>query len=74
MITAKSYFSGCGGMDLGMQEAGIDVVESFEIDLAACKTLERNFKHKVNQCDIAKIKVLDQQAADVFIGTFPCTK
>lgn len=74
MITAKSYFSGCGGMDLGMQEAGIDVVESFEIDLAACKTLERNFKHKVNQCDIAKIKVLDQQPADVFIGTFPCTK
>ena len=32
MITAKSYFSGAGGMDLGMIEAGINILESFEID------------------------------------------
>ncbi|MCR1929419.1 hypothetical protein [Enterococcus gallinarum] len=28
MITAKSYFSGAGGMDLGMIEAGINILES----------------------------------------------
>jgi len=28
-ITAKSYFSGAGGMDLGLIQAGIDVIESF---------------------------------------------
>lgn len=74
MITAKSYFSGAGGMDLGMIEAGVEVIESFEIDTIACNTLRENFNHKVNECDISKITVLDQQDADVYIGTFPCTK
>lgn len=73
-ITAKSYFSGAGGMDLGIQDAGIHILESFEIDDKCCNTLRRNFKHKVNQSDISKITVLDQQDADVYIGTFPCTK
>jgi DNA (cytosine-5)-methyltransferase 1 len=74
LITAKSYFSGAGGMDLGMLEAGIEILESFEIDKTACQTLRKNFKHKVNEADITKITVLDQQDAEVYIGTFPCTK
>ncbi|WP_348622627.1 DNA cytosine methyltransferase [Paenibacillus polymyxa] len=74
MITAKSYFSGAGGMDLGMIEAGIHVIESFEIDKVACNTLRQNFDHKVNESDITKITVLDQHNADVYVGTFPCTK
>lgn len=73
-ITAKSYFSGAGGMDLGIKEADINILESFEIDKKCCDTLRKNFNHKVNECDIAKITVLDQQDADVYIGTFPCTK
>lgn len=74
LITAKSYFSGAGGMDLGMIDAGIDVVESFEIDKIACETLRTNFHHTVSEKDITKVTVLDQQDADVYIGTFPCTK
>lgn len=74
MITAKSYFSGAGGMDLGMKEAGIDIVESFEIDSVACQTLRTNFDHTVSEKDITKVTVLDQQDADVYIGTFPCTR
>ena len=74
MITAKSYFSGAGGMDLGIQEAGINILESFEIDSKCCGTLKKNFDHKISQVDITKITVLDQQDADVYIGTFPCTK
>lgn len=61
-------------MDLGMMEAGIHMVESFEIDKTACDTLRQNFGHAVNESDITKITVLDQQDADVYIGTFPCTK
>ncbi|KRN68645.1 DNA (cytosine-5-)-methyltransferase [Carnobacterium maltaromaticum] len=74
MITAKSYFSGAGGMDLGLLNSGIDVVESFEIDKKACETMRMNFKHKINECDITKITVLGQPKADVYVGTFPCTK
>lgn len=74
MITAKSYFSGAGGMDLGIVESGIELLESFEIDEKCCKTLSMNFTHKINQSDISKLTVLDQQHADVYIGTFPCTR
>lgn len=74
MITAKSYFSGAGGMDLGLTEAGIDILESYEIDETCCRTLKNNFAHEILQKDISKITVLDQQDADIYVGTFPCTK
>ena len=74
MITAKSYFSGAGGMDLGLTQAGINILESYEIDKTCCETLRNNFNHEVHETDISKITVLDQQDADVYVGTFPCTK
>ncbi|MBS6486351.1 DNA (cytosine-5-)-methyltransferase [Veillonella sp.] len=74
MITAKSYFSGAGGMDLGLTQAGIKIIESYEIDKTCCETLRYNFTHEVHETDISKITVLDQQDADVYVGTFPCTR
>ncbi|EKQ56302.1 DNA (cytosine-5-)-methyltransferase [Clostridium sp. Maddingley MBC34-26] len=74
MITAKSYFSGAGGMDLGLVQAGINIPESYEIDKTCCETLRNNFSHEVHETDISKITVLDQQDADVYVGTFPCTR
>lgn len=74
MITVKSYFSGAGGMDLGLGQAGIKILESYEIDKICCETLRNNFSHKIYETDITKITVLDQQDADVYVGTFPCTK
>ena len=32
MITAKSYFSGAGGMDYGICEAGINIIRSYNPD------------------------------------------
>lgn len=61
-------------MALGILESGIHILESFEIDKKACQTLRANFNHKINETDITKITVLDQQDADVYIGTFPCTR
>lgn len=74
MITAKSYFSGAGGMDLGLVKAGIDVIQSYEIDTTCIETLKNNFGHEILQEDITKITVLDQKDADIYVGTFPCTK
>jgi DNA (cytosine-5)-methyltransferase 1 len=74
MITAKSYFSGAGGMDLGLLQAGINITHSYEIDATCCKTLKSNFNHEIHQEDISQITVLDQQDADIYVGTFPCTK
>lgn len=74
MITAKSYFSGAGGMDLGLVKAGINVLQSYEIDTTCIETLRNNFEHEILQEDISKITVLDQKDADIYVGTFPCTK
>jgi len=74
MITAKSYFSGAGGMDLGLSQSGINILHSYEIDSTCCETLRNNFTHEIHQEDISKITVLDQEKTDIIVGTFPCTK
>jgi len=72
--TAKSYFSGAGLMDLGLINAGIDIVKSLEIDPICCNTLRKNFHHEVDSRDITKVTVLDQVRTDIIVGTYPCTK
>lgn len=72
--TAKSYFSGAGLMDLGLSQAGINIVQSLEIDSHAVKTLKANFNHKVVSGDIKDVTVLDQQRTDIIVLTFPCNK
>jgi DNA (cytosine-5)-methyltransferase 1 len=41
-IPVVSFFTGCGGMDLGMEAAGFSQVAAFEINELFCKTLRRN--------------------------------
>ena len=40
--TAFSLFAGAGGLDLGVEEAGYDVVDAIDNDAAAMETLNRN--------------------------------
>jgi DNA (cytosine-5)-methyltransferase 1 len=73
-ITAKGYFSGCGGMELGMMEAGINVIQSLDLDLDAVDCMKSNFKHSVLIKDIKDILVTEQEKTDLIVGTYPCTK
>lgn len=73
-ITANSYFSGAGLLDLGLIRAGVDVRQSYELDPVACETLRRNFTHDVVQCDLAKKLAADEATADLAVFTYPCTK
>lgn len=75
--TAKGYFSGCGGMELGIMQAGINIVQSLDLDKAAVDCMRYNshyFNHSVLQQDIKDITVLSQQRTDIIVGTYPCTK
>ena len=75
--TAKGYFSGCGGMEIGIMQAGVNVVQSLDLDLEATNCMKLNshyFSHTILNLDIKDITVLEQPATDIIIGTYPCTK
>jgi DNA (cytosine-5)-methyltransferase 1 len=75
--TAKGYFSGCGGMEIGIMQAGINVVQSLDLDIEATDCMKTNhhyFSHSVLTCDIKDKTVLEQPATDIIVGTYPCTK
>ncbi len=75
--TAKGYFSGCGGMELGLMQAGVNVIQSLDLDKEATDCMKRNshyFSHAVLTVDIKDKTVLEQPKTDIIVGTYPCTK
>jgi DNA (cytosine-5)-methyltransferase 1 len=75
--TAKGYFSGCGGMEIGIMQAGIKVIQSLDLDIEAIRCMENNkhyFSHAILNVDIKEKTVLEQPKTDIIIGTYPCTK
>ena len=75
--TAKGYFSGCGGMEIGLMQAGINIIQSLDLDTEATDCMKMNchyFSHEVLTADIKDKTVLEQPATDIIVGTYPCTK
>lgn len=75
--TAKGYFSGIGGMELGFMQSGVDIIQSLDLDAEATDCMKANpqyFKHTILNCDIKDKTVLEQPRTDIIIGTYPCTK
>lgn len=61
-------------MDLGLEQGGLTLGQSFEIDDKCCATLKRNFQHRVVQCDMSLKLVEEEEPSDVVVATYPCTK
>jgi DNA (cytosine-5)-methyltransferase 1 len=75
--TAKGYFSGCGGMEIGIMQAGIKIIQSLDLDKEATHCMKMNahyFSHTVLNADIKDKTVLEQPKSDIIVGTYPCTK
>ena len=51
-------FSGVGGIELGFEQAGYEIVWSNEIDKNAAETFRKNFNHKLVVDDIYIISSL----------------
>lgn len=71
--TVCSLFSGIGGIDLGFQQAGFQIVWANEKDPAACRTYRYNFgpDHLV-EGDIYKVDMTTIPKVDVLVAGFPC--
>lgn len=73
MPSVCSLFSGIGGIDLGFQQAGFDIVWANEIDCAACKTYRYNFENApLVEGNIHKISAENIPDFDVLTAGFPC--
>jgi len=68
-----SFFAGAGGLDLGFEQAGFDIVYSNEFDKKITPTLKKNFIHsQIDDRDINKVSKEDIPSVDGIIGGPPC--
>ncbi len=68
-------FSGCGGLSLGFQNAGFEIVAGFDNWQAAINIYEKNFNHsiiKLNLSEITNFEIFKDCMADIIIGGPPC--
>lgn len=72
-LRVAGSFSGTGGIELGFQQAGFEIVWSNEIDPHAQKTYAANFD--AGHLDARSVWEVDPNSIpdhDVFVGGFPC--
>jgi DNA (cytosine-5)-methyltransferase 1 len=74
-FSSIELFAGAGGLALGLEQAGFDVIALNEFDKDACNTLRVNRPHwRVIEGDVRDLdfsKFVEQEV-DVLAGGFPC--
>lgn len=69
-------FCGCGGLSLGFETAGFDVVAGYDNWAAAISVYKENFTHPINQVDLSNIEEASNHISaykpDMIIGGPPC--
>jgi DNA (cytosine-5)-methyltransferase 1 len=84
-LKALSLFSGAGGMDIGVQQAGFEVLADIELDEHCCATLSEAVRRnslttqvihadirKVNPKDLLRKLEIKQGELDLLFGGPPC--
>lgn len=74
-MRAVDVFSGCGGMSLGFEQAGVDVVAAFDKWAPAVEIYRANFNHPIYEKDLCDEDSVDQirsMAPDLIMGGPPC--
>lgn len=68
-------FSGCGGLSLGFQNAGFDIVAAYDNWKPAVDVYRMNFEHPIYEQDLADAQTqedIKKQSPDVILGGPPC--
>ena len=71
-LTVGSLFSGIGGIDLGLERAGMTVKWHSEIDPYACRVLKKHWPDVPNLGNIKEINWKEVEKVDVICGGYPC--
>jgi len=80
MLKAISLYTGIGGLDFGLEAAGITTAVAVEMDGACCRTIRLNRSwpviegdiHNVSSRQILKTAGLRKGEADLLVGGPPC--
>ena len=72
MLTHGSLFTGIGGIDLGLERAGIKTIWQMENDGYATKVLERHWPDVRRYGDIKAVEWESVERPDIISGGFPC--
>ena len=68
-------FSGCGGLSLGFQNAGFEIIGAIDHWDASIEVYKKNFSHKIYKKDLSKNESIDFVKgfnAEMIIGGSPC--
>jgi DNA (cytosine-5)-methyltransferase 1 len=71
-LTFGSLFAGIGGMDLGLERAGMQCVWQVEIDDYCRRVLKKHWPDVWVHDDIKTFEPTTRHACDVVVGGFPC--
>lgn len=74
-LTTVDLFCGCGGMSLGFQNAGFNVVAAFDNWKPAIEVYRKNFSHPIHQQDIADEdtkELIRNCHPNIIVGGPPC--
>lgn len=70
--TVNDFFCGCGGLGLGLQNAGFKIVGAWDFDKFAVQTYRENIGDHVVQADIQHLHIEDIPKATAWAFGFPC--
>lgn len=71
-MKVAGFFAGVGGIELGFEQNGFEIVWSNEIDQKASETFKANHSSKMVVDDIKNIDDKDVPDVDIIVGGFPC--
>jgi DNA (cytosine-5)-methyltransferase 1 len=69
-FTVVDLFSGCGGLSLGFERAGFEIVAAYDNWKPAIETYAENFRHTAHLADLSKCSGLP--GSTVIVGGPPC--
>jgi len=76
MMRIVDLFAGCGGLSLGFQNVGFDIVGAFEYWEVAADCYSNNFDHPVYRDDLSEVEnaisKIEEIGAEIIIGGPPC--